>query len=171
GITYAATGNKTPKTGDANDLQLASEGIKTDKQDKTNKPNRPNKANRAKKSNKSTKTGASAVAVAPATKPTAKAPVEMSLDEFVAQQQAKPLADTVIVVERVIEETVAALDSAAAVVDSVKVTGPTMIVNGKRVQASQVEKKPDKKPTPATADTIRAEAIKEEVVKAMKFGK
>lgn len=160
GITYAATGSKTPKAGDDKDLQLASEGIKADKAD------RADKANRANKSNKS-----AAVAVVPAAKPAARASVEMSLDEFVAQQQSKPLTDTVIVVENVIEETVAALDSAAAVVDSVKVAAPTMIVNGKRVQATQVESKPEKKSAPAAADTVRAAAIKEEVVKAMKFGK
>lgn len=180
GITYAATGNKTPKSADAKDIQLASEGInaatpketnKTNKPDKTNKANRANKSTKSTKSTKTTKTGASAVAVVPATKPAAPPAVEMSLDEFVAQQQSKPLADTICADKRVIEGAVAALDSVATVVDSITVTTPTKIVNDKRVEAAQVEKKPEKKSAPAVADTIRAEAIKEEVVKAMKFGK
>ena len=172
GITYAATGNKTPKSADVKDIQLASEGVKGSKPDKADRPDKPNKANKANRPKKSTKTGASAVAVVPAAKPAAApASVEMTLDEFVAQQQSKPLTDTVSVVKRAVEKTGAALDSTTATVDSVKVAPPTMIVNGKRVQAIQVESKPEKKSAPVATDTIRAEAIKEEVVKAMKFGK
>ena len=174
GITCAATGGKKQKTGDITDLQLASEGLKAEKSDKEKNSNKSKTPSGNKKSSKQkdakTKPGASAVAIAPAAKPTTPQTVEMTLDEFVGQQ-AKPLSDTVIVVERVIEETVAAIDSASVAVDSAKVTVPTMIVNGKPVRATAVEPDKEKKSNSQPTDTVRAEAIKEEVVKAMKFGK
>lgn len=96
--------------------------------------------------------------------------VEMTLDQFVAMKQ-KPLRDTVIVAEQVISRAVAAMDSASAMVDSVKtkispdtvteirtvpelpsanINGPSEIVDGKRVTVSAV-----KVETPDSTEEIR----------------
>lgn len=199
GITYAATGGKKPKSGDKLDMQLASEGVQSPKADKSQKTDKDKNSKKTEGANKpagkaqngksNVKSGASAVAAVPATKPAAPSAIEMTLDEYVAKQQSRPLTDTVIVVEDVIGETVAALEKASAMVDSVrakvpadtvvappvrkkeKAEAPTMVVNGKKVQATQVERQPEKKPAAAPVDTVRAEAIKNEVVKAMRFGK
>lgn len=181
------------KPGNGKKTQATNNDNKSNKPSKTNKQDKPKKGggtDKAKKTEPAGKSGASAVVVAPVAKTTVKPAAEMSLDEFAASQQAKQMTDTVIVEETVIAETVDALEKASAAVDSVKTKAaadsvaapppakekekadaPIVVVNGKKVQVTEVERKPEKKPETAPADTVKAEAIKNEVVKAMRFGK
>ena len=149
--------------------------------------------------------GADAIAVAGSSAANQSKPapvVEMTLDGFVAMQQTKPLQDTVIVVEDVIEETVETVDREPEETDSVSCPAapeaampskpevkaeaedstatapapekelPKVLVNGKAVESTPVEKQPAGKNDKAPADSVRqAEDIRESVVKAMKFGK
>lgn len=168
GITYAATGGKKPKSGDMKDLQLASEGVAAPKA--APKPDKSNKSDKTKKSNKSNKANktndAAKAQDAPVAGTTAPVVAEMTLDEYVAKQQEKPQADSVKVEARV--DSVA---PSAPTVEKQTAESPTMVVNGKVVKATQVEREADKKPKAEPVDTVRSEAIKNEVVKAMKFGK
>lgn len=119
--------------------------------------------------------------------------VEMTLDQFVAMRQKPQMTDTVIVAEQIISRTAEVIDSASATVDSVRIEsvpdslpaertvpeipvnnikGPTVIVNGERVEARPVEQKPVQRPDSLPADSVRqGREIRESVVKAMKFGK
>jgi hypothetical protein len=112
----------------------------------------------------------------------------MTLDEFVAMRQSDTQTDTVVVVEQVIGETVAALDSALTAVDSVmcghvpapanevvcdsvqtvpadtvaasepEQARPVIMVNGRAVEAIPVEKRPAEKRDSVPADTVRQAA-------------
>lgn len=119
--------------------------------------------------------------------------VEMTLNQFVAMQRKPQMTDTVIVVEQIISRAAEVIDSASATVDSVRIEsvpdslpaertvpeipvdnikGPTVIVNGKRVEARPVEQKPVQQPDSLSADSVRhGREIRESVAKAMKFGK
>lgn len=171
GITYAGTGEKKPK-----ESKPAGKSVAV-----------PNTVEKPKSTPKSTEK-------MPAKNTPAKGEVvEMTLDQFVSMKQKSPLNDTVIVAERVIEATVAAIDSASAMVDSVKAkvfvdsiapervvpvktdkqdATPTVTVNGKRVPVTPVEQKSVQKTDSIEPDSVRhGREIRETVVKAMKFGK
>ncbi len=205
GITYAATGGKKTKSKDTEEILLASEGLKDGGKNKNDKRHKSSKSKSRSKRKKSVMSGADAIAVAGSSAANQSKPapvVEMTLDEFVAMQQTKPLQDTVIVVEDVIEETVETVDREPEETDSVSCPAapeaampskpevkaeaedstatapapekelPKVLVNGKAVESTPVEKQPAGKNDKAPADSVRqAEDIRESVVKAMKFGK
>lgn len=119
---------------------------------------------------------------------------EMTLDEFLAMQQSGKTRDTVVVADDLAGKVVAEIDTAEVVsrVDTAMSVGrcdtvavavcepdpkydvvkaPSVIVNGRRVEAQPVERP---KPQPADsvpADTVRQAEIRETVIKAMNFGK
>lgn len=137
GITYAGTGEKKSKGDKSSSKTVASSSSQ-------------------KPAAAPTSSGKSKTEQSPASR---SGVVEMTLDQFVAMKQSNPLRDTVIVAEHVIEATVAALDSASAMVDSVRakvpadtvaevryvpdlpvanIDGPGKIVDGKKVTVRPV---------------------------------
>ncbi|MDE6704032.1 MAG: C40 family peptidase [Muribaculaceae bacterium] len=171
GITYAGTGEKKPK-----ERKPAGKSVEGSTPVEKSKPTPKSMENKPTKNT-----------------PAKGEVVEMTLDQFVSMKQKAPLRDTVIVAEHIIEATVAAIDSASAMVDSVKTkifvdtiapvrvepvktekqeTTPTVKVNGKRVPVTPVEQKPVQKTDSIEPDSVRqGREIRETVVKAMKFGK
>lgn len=148
GITYAATGGKKPKDEKSKGKQVAASTAHAKAS-----------ASETSAQSKQKETGKETSGV-----------VEMTLDQFVAMKQ-KPLRDTVIVAEHVIGRAVAALDSASAMVDSIKmkvspdtvteirsvpelptanINGPSEIVDGKRVPVTAV-----KVETPDSTEEVR----------------
>lgn len=189
GITYAARGGKKPKSKskDEQEILLASDGFNGSGKDKRNKSGKAGKT----KSKSGRKSGSEALAVTQTAtaRPSSTTPiVEMTLDEFVAMRQSDTQTDTVVVVEQVIGETVAALDSALTAVDSVmcghvpapanevvcdsvqtvpadtvaasepEQARPVIMVNGRAVEAIPVEKRPAEKRGSVPADTVRQAA-------------
>lgn len=148
GITYAATGNKRKEYKDYGEVLLA---------DNANVEQKP-------------------------------VVREMSLDDFVAMQQASARVDSVKPVDEVIEPRDSVVVEAVVVaepIDTVKtevcdsipaeapqVKAPTVIVNGRRVEAQPVEQPRKQRSDSVPSDSARqAVEIRETVVKAMEFGK
>lgn len=173
GITYAATGNKQKEYKDYGKVLLA---------DNANSGN--------KKSDKNKKSKAPVNPAKEDVKHVEPSPVvhEMSLDDFVAMQQARARVDSVKPVEDVIEPRDSVVVEPVVVaepIDTVKtevcdsitaetpqVKAPTVIVNGRRVEVQPVEQPHKQQPDSVPSDSARqAVEIRETVVKAMKFGK
>ncbi len=144
-ITVAATGGKNKKKGDSQELRLASEGV----QASAPAPQQKQSKQPAKKSKSKTKSSSESK---PAAKPGAES---VTLDQFVAMSSNKNAADSV---------------KTAAPADSVKTNEPPKVmVNGKAVSAQPAEKPAAKS---EKADSVsQSDAIRNEVTKAMKFGK
>lgn len=171
GITYAATGGKKRKDYVPVEVEIAAVPAGNGKPEPAGKGKTTGKGNHKKNDGVA----------------------EMTLDQFVAMQRKPQMTDTVIVAEQIISRTAEVIDSASATVDSVRIKsvpdslpderavpeipvdnikGPTVIVNGERVEARPVEQKPVQRPDSLSVDSVRqGREIRESVVKAMKFGK
>lgn len=160
GVTYAATGSK-------------------------------NKKGKSKDKNKSKQREKVLAAEKPAPTPVRKESVpSVSLDDFIAANSAAAtsagdtvsvLADTVLVVEEIVERTVEELDSASAAVDSLDLAAPSAeptkpVTCPEKAPASGADEKPHKqerRDTPQQVDStaVRRQEIRDGVARAMKFGK
>lgn len=181
-ITIAATGGKNKTKGDSEEIRLAKEGVKADAPKTTQKQSKPSDS----KSENKAETTVSKPKSAPANtnadtgnkksdkKAAAPAKESITLDQFVNMSAKKNQTDTVKAstpteTAKTAENPKAEKEKGKK--DVAKPEQPKVMVNGKPVTAQPAEK-PQKKNETASTDSVRqADAIRNEVSKAMKFGK
>lgn len=149
-ITVASTGGKKSKKGDALDVRMADEGIV------------PAETQESESKSGATAKAATAPAVAPTKQKKDKSPAKKKNDKKSVESKSDKNPVATITLEQFEQES-----AKHTVRDSARVASDSVVVRKKVVEEKPVEKRD----TVAT-DTVRqADAIRNEVTKAMKFGR